>query len=157
MKVIHLDKGQSTKVDDEDYEELIKYSWHAHWCKGTGTFYVYGGIYIDGKRKSVQMHRFILKSKKNDVVDHKNHDTLDNQKSNIYNATHQKNQRNKRIAKNNTSGFAGVCWHKFNKKWHAYIKVNRKNIRLGYYDNKEDAVKARKEGEVKYWGLKINQ
>ena len=37
-------------------------------------------------------------------------------------------------------------------KWIAQITVNYKNIHLGRYENIEDAIKARKEAEVKYFG-----
>lgn len=37
-------------------------------------------------------------------------------------------------------------------KWRAYITVNKKQISLGLFNKKEDAIKARKEGELKYFG-----
>ena len=59
---------------------------------------------------------------------------------------------NKKIAKNNSSGVTGVGWNKEQQKWTAKIGVNRKRIFLGYYANFDDAVKARKEAEEKYFG-----
>ena len=41
--------------------------------------------------------------------------------------------RNKRISKNNTSGYKGVCYPKGNNKYLAQIYVNNKNIHLGYF------------------------
>lgn len=55
------------------------------------------------------------------------------------------------INANNTSGYKGVCWDKSKNKWISQIQVNKKNIRLGYFTNIEDAIKARKEAEEKYW------
>jgi hypothetical protein len=45
-----------------------------------------------------------------------------------------------------------VEWHKKSQKWRARIKINRKSIALGEYKKLTDAVKARKEAEIKYFG-----
>lgn len=52
---------------------------------------------------------------------------------------------------NNTSGQKGVSWNKGNKKWQSRIQLKGKNISLGYYDNKQDAINARLEAEEKYF------
>lgn len=59
--------------------------------------------------------------------------------------------RNKRTYKNNSSKHRGVCMYKNSKKWVAYISVNKKVKHLGSYEELEEAVKARKEAEIKYW------
>lgn len=41
----------------------------------------------------------------------------------------------------------GVCWSKSNNKYKAYIKIDNKQHHLGYYDNLEDAIQARKRAE----------
>ena len=46
---------------------------------------------------------------------------------------------------NNHSGYKGVCWDKARHKWSASITCQGKRIRLGRFDNIEDAVKARQE------------
>lgn len=53
--------------------------------------------------------------------------------------------------KNNTSGHKGVCYRARNEKWMAYITIKKKKMHLGEYKNKEDAIKARKEAEEKYF------
>ena len=53
---------------------------------------------------------------------------------------------------NNTSGYTGVLWDKAKNKWMARIKVNYKQIFLGYYDTLEKAIEVRKEAEIKYFG-----
>lgn len=59
--------------------------------------------------------------------------------------------RNKRTPVNNKSGVRGVYVHKKSNKWIANIYVNNKRIYLGVFSEKEDAVKARKEAEKKFW------
>ena len=66
--------------------------------------------------------------------------------------TNSENQMNRKLAKNNTSGITGVTWSKRDKRWIARIKIKNKSICCGYYKNIEDAIKARKEAEEKYFG-----
>ena len=54
--------------------------------------------------------------------------------------------------KDNTSGCVGVYWNTQRNKWYAQITVNKKTISLGYFYNKADAIKARKDAEIKYFG-----
>lgn len=49
------------------------------------------------------------------------------------------------------SGIKGVCWHKSKKKWRANIGIKGQKIDLGYFDDIEDAIKARKAAEEKYF------
>lgn len=111
--------------------------------------------YID--KKYVRMgnktlSRIIMDCPKNKVVDHINHDTLDNRKSNLRIVTHQQNMFNSSVNKNNTSGVKGVYYNKANQKWKAIIGFNNEKINLGYYNNFKDAVKAREKAEIKYHG-----
>lgn len=50
---------------------------------------------------------------------------------------------NRRIMKNNKSGYVGVIWHIRDKKWGANIGVNNKLINIGSFKTKEEAVQAR--------------
>lgn len=52
--------------------------------------------------------------------------------------------------KRNKSGVKGVCKHRGNK-WRAYIGFKGKQINLGVYEDKEDAIKARKQAEKEYY------
>lgn len=87
-------------------------------------------------------------------IDHKygNASRYDNRKSNIRIVTPSQNGMNKPLLKNNTSGVTGVSFNKRKQKWESYITVNNKRKGLGYFDNFEDAVAARKEAEEKYFG-----
>ena len=50
---------------------------------------------------------------------------------------------NRRIMKNNTSGYVGICWNKASKKWYANIVISKKRIHLGSFKDKIEAVLAR--------------
>lgn len=75
----------------------------------------------------------------------------DNRKENLRIVTHMQNMKNIKLSVSNTSGYKGVHWCKLEKKWKAFIAVNKRTIHLGTFANKEDAINARKEAEKKYY------
>ena len=85
-----------------------------------------------------------------EFIDHVDGDRANNKLSNLRNVTRGENARNKARPSNNKSGVIGVSWYKGECRWVAEIKHNRKKISLGRYATFEDAVAARKRGEVKY-------
>ena len=56
----------------------------------------------------------------------------------------------KKLLSSNTSGVTGVMWDKSRKKWKAEITFKGTVYKLGRFENKEDAIKARKDAEEKY-------
>ena len=84
-------------------------------------------------------------------IDHINRDRLDNRIENLRDVSNMHNCRNRNLEVTNKSGHTGVSWHKASNRWTAQISVNRKVKYLGIYLDKEDAIKARKEAEEKYW------
>ena len=50
---------------------------------------------------------------------------------------------NRRIMKNNKSGYVGIYWDKDKKKWDAKIRISKKLINLGSFKDKIEAVQAR--------------
>ncbi len=67
-------------------------------------------------------------------------------------ATNSVQGYNKGLDPNNTSGKSGVSFYTLQGKWSAEIHVENQHIRLGMFVNFEDAVKAREEAELKYYG-----
>lgn len=60
---------------------------------------------------------------------------------------------NTSLRENNTSGRTGVSYYEQTDKWAAYIGFEGKHIKLGYFVQFEDAVKAREIAEIKYYGF----
>jgi hypothetical protein len=80
-------------------------------------------------------------------IDHINKDPSDNRLVNLRLATRNQNNQNRKQFSNNSSGHTGVRWHERDKRWHAYIGINKKIIFLGGYKIIEDAISARKKAE----------
>lgn len=72
-------------------------------------------------------------------IDHIDVDSSNNCWSNLREATHAENSRNKHKRSDNSSGKKGVRWNGLSKKWLADIVVNGKLHHLGYFENIEDA------------------
>ena len=139
MKEIKLTKNKVALVDDQDFDFLNQWKWYAHESKGE--FYARREKVKNGKRTVIYMHRFLMRLKDKDCkkVDHKNHNTLDNQKHNLRFSSHAQNMRNRRSAKNTSSKYLGVSWCNTYKKWKAAITHNYKLFKLGSFDSELDA------------------
>jgi len=87
-------------------------------------------------------------------TDHISGDTLDTRKLNMRICTVKENGKNRSLCVQNKSGAKGVYWdnHMPTPKWRANIKKNDKTYHLGYYDNFDDAVEARKQAEIRFQG-----
>lgn len=152
MKRISLTKGQFALVDDNDFEELNKHKWRASFNKGVNSFYVIRTIINSkGTETTEFMHRFLTRVSCGFHIDHINHNTLDNRKQNLRIVTHSQNAMNRRIRCDNKSGVTGVNWHKRDCVWIATININKKLKYLGGFKNKKDAIKSRKNAEIKHY------
>lgn len=155
MKYINLTQGQSTMVDDEDFEYLNQWGWFAQ----RDAYTLYACRYLPSKenkgkktRTLLRLHRVIMDAPKGAVVDHIDGNGLNNQRSNLRVCSLSQNQRNSRKQCNNTSGYKGVSWHKGRRMWQAQIVVNNKKVYLGAYDYVTDAALAYNAGAIKYFG-----
>lgn len=148
MKEIKLTRGKFALVDDESYEELSRYKWHY-----SQQGYAARGNYKDKKRSIVMMHWHIVgKPEKGYCTDHIDRDKLNNTKANLRIVTISQNGMNKLKSKVNTSGYKGVSWNKYAKKYTATIVLNKKTIHLGKFNDPQDAYKAYCEGCKIYHG-----
>ena len=131
--------------DLEDYDKIKNYCWSIN-----KDGYIYSSEL--GSNNIVFLHRLIMNPKDNELVDHIEHNKFDNRKSKLRIVNKSQNAMNSIIPINNTSGVKGVYWIKKYQKWLASIKINQRTINLGYYINFNDAVKALKDAEEKYFG-----
>ena len=126
-------------IDKDDYNLTKEYKW----CLDKNG-------YVKNSKQEY-LHRIITRETIS-YVDHINGNKLDNRKSNLRICSNADNLKNRvKLPSNNTSGILGVRYRADRSKWYAEIQVNNKRIRLGSYIDKEDAVRARLEAEIKYF------
>src|SRR5580693_5994510 len=121
---IPLTQGQVTYVESEDYEKVRHLKWYAAGDARTKSFYAVRVFRMsDGRRRRIEMARYIMNPPPGFLADHKNHNTLDNRRSrNLRIATRFQNRINTHNPADNKSGFKGVIWRKDDKAWQATIQ-----------------------------------
>ncbi len=119
-----------TKIDLEDIFKVKKFKWkNSH------------GYVTNSKHR---LHRYIMNCPEGMVVDHINHDKTDNRKNNLRICSYSQNAMNNSKTK-------GVTWDKSRNKWRAELMLNYKHVYSKRFEKKEDAIKARKDAEKKYF------
>ena len=144
MKEIPITQGKVALVDDEDFVFLNSFKWTATRGKrknGQDCFYAYRSEKKGGKWRPILMHRIILDAKKGQLVDHRNHDCLDNRRSNLRLATQSQVHANRKISFG-SSKYKGVSWFDRTGKWVVYIRIQGKQKNVGYFETEEEAARA---------------
>lgn len=146
MKKVPLSRGMFALVDDEDFERVSHFKWHAVQT-APGVFYAARSARFGTKQKMILMHRFLLDAASGIDVDHENRNRLDNRRStNIRLATRGQNLAAKPTldtwqGRKKTSPFRGVARDKRSGRWTAQISDDGKKRHLGIFDCQEDAAR----------------
>ncbi len=138
VKEIALTQGKIALVDDVDYEYLMQWKWCYAYNGGRGSGYAATGWRDENGSLTIKyMHQLLAKRLGfNGIVDHMNHDGLDNRRYNLRECTNKQNLANRRKFQNCSSRYKGVCKLKTGrKKWKAQIVANYINKNLGCYHN----------------------
>ena len=131
--------NEEVYFDLNDSDIILKHTWYI----GKNG---YPSTNID--EKTTTLHAFLGYK----WCDHKNRNKKDNRRENLRLCTQQENCRNSSLRSDNTSNIIGVNIIKSRNQWEARIWNNGKTIRLGYFNNKEDAIIARLQAECDYYG-----
>jgi len=127
-------------IDTDDINLVINHKW----CKDKNG-------YVKNSKQQY-LHRILL-NEYDQYIDHINGNKLDNRRVNLRACSNANNLKNRvNLPSNNTSGILGVRFRADRNKWYAELKADGVVHRLGSYVTKEEAVKARLDGELKYFG-----
>lgn len=142
--IIKLKNNTEIKIDKEDFIKikdknlLIKNNKY---------------VYFNKNGVSIYLHRFLMRCRKNKVIDHIDGNPLNNKKSNLRICNQGENMRNqKKTNKKKSSKFKGVTYRKDRKAWISSIKLNYESIYLGYYKTETEAALAYNQAAIKYYG-----
>lgn len=136
IRLIPLTQEQFAIVDAADFRRLNRWKWHA---RRAGTKYYVLRVDTSKKRTIVIfMHRLLLGLKEGDrrCGDHINGNPLDNRRFNLRIATTMENTRNRKIGRNNTTGYKGIRQTP-NGTWSARVRAGDvKKFRSGFPNKK---------------------
>jgi hypothetical protein len=127
--------GMTTRIDDSDWNAVTAHSWCPGFTGGpNGKFYPVSRI----SGRYVRLHTFLTGWPR---VDHRDGDTLNNQRYNLREATSAQNSANcRKQARPTSSRFKGVSYQ---RGWRAYITADGERSSLGDgYPTEEDAARA---------------
>jgi len=116
-------------VDDEDYEFMARFKWHAKTDRN-------GDI---SPSVSVPAHRLLVPYA---LTDHANGNKLDNTRANLREATSRQNSWNRGLRSDSKIGYKGVVRVRSRQQYRARIQVGDKRIHSGYYTTAIEAARA---------------
>lgn len=135
---VPLTRGYVALIDAEDAARVLTFKWAA--MPRPRTVYAFRAIRrADGARTTQSLHTFLTGYAR---TDHLDGDGLNNRRANLREATSNQNMHNRRLNKDNLSGFKGVSWHKRDGFWQAGIRADGRSKNLGYYATAEEAARA---------------
>ena len=142
VKQIPVGGGAYAYVDAADFDWLNQWTWHLR----------NGYAVRCEKGKVIFLHREIMQPPEGKVVDHKNHNKLDDTRVNLRTCTRGENARNHAKMGNTSSRFIGVYYCKDRDKWRAEIQFEGKPTFLGYFTREIEAARAHDRAAVAYFG-----
>ena len=153
-------RGITLLLDDEDVHFIHEHTWwvKVHPRKAGDLYYLLYKVFDGEKYTTYYLHRLIMglppATETDLIVDHINHNTLDNRKENLRTVTRKENSRNGRKRPNNKTGYTGVSVPSRSTVlyYNVWICVDYKNIFVGRYFNLEQAAMAYDVSALKYFG-----
>lgn len=148
MIELPLSRGRVALIDEDDFTNFGGYKWSL-----TGDRYVTRRALVDGRPRTIYLHRAILDAPKGIFVDHVNGDGLDNRRANLRLCQMSQNIGNSHKWRRPTSSrYKGVCWSKQAGRWQANITINRRMLHLGHFRNEIDAAVAYDRAAIEAFG-----
>ena len=143
---VPLSKGKVSLISAADVQVVRKFNWSA---QKIGKYF-YACACVNGR--NIHMHRFLLNPSKNERVDHRNGDTLNNCRNNLRICTASENSGNMKAHADSSSKYKGVTYNKRQNSWMAQLTVNRKRVHCSYHKDPIDAAEAYDRVALKHFG-----
>jgi len=156
MKEIQLTRGYVALVDDEDFEWLSGFKWQAN-VKHSGDVYAHRDRLASELRDNpllpnkIKMHRLIMGHPDGKYIDHRNGNTLDNQRQNLRVCSKSENMRNSKPQKRAKSGYKGVSVAS-KTTFSAHIRIGNRLMHIGNFKSAIEAARAYNEHALKHFG-----
>lgn len=141
MKELKIHGNYFVKLDDEDFDRISKFKWRKNSQSGNVTRSTYGVKGPEVGVIDISIAKEVMKDYKT-MFDHKDRDTLNNQKYNLRPTDYSLNAANRTKIKGTSSKYRGVTWHKRDNKWQASIQINGRSRHLGYFTYEINAAKS---------------
>ena len=136
MELIIKSKGENyiVLIDEEDYDRVSKYNWfignqpHTKYCRAN--------ISINGKKKKLMLHRFIMGLEHGNklMINHKDGNGLNNVKSNLEICDQNYNMQSINTKRN----FGCISIEKnIEKKYKPQVNINKKKYSKRFYTKEE--------------------
>jgi hypothetical protein len=151
-RTVELSRGLVAVVDDDDYERVAALNWYASPARGTSQPYARSNMSPDRATRGIDMQRFIMCASPGQVVDHRDGDTLNNQRSNLRITNFFGNSRNRRSKNMRNGGFKGVYPAKSGSRWRAKIVVCSRQLYLGTFGDPVVAARAYDSAALQHFG-----
>jgi hypothetical protein len=138
-------------ISSHRYEELSSYNWLAFFCKHTQSYYAarHG---TNNHAEHVMMAVQIMGFPEHTIVDHKNHDTLDNSDENLRKGTKSQNGANRRCKQGHYKGVSTIKKNGVVCGYQARIGINYKRLYLGFSTLIEEAARMYDRAAIRYFG-----
>lgn len=132
-RCVRLGPGRFALVDPKDWPRVREHTWRE---RDDG--YVQRTYGEKDRTRHELLHRFVMKAKPEEMVDHEDGNRLDCRRSNLRKAGAQENAFNR--APRDGRKWKGIAPHGL--KWKARIKKDGKGVYIGLYDTPEEAARA---------------
>jgi hypothetical protein len=143
IELVNLSKGKFAIIDIEESDLVNQYKWCINDKQNNN--YAIATKVIDNIRHSKRMHRVIMRvTDPSIIIDHINHNGLDNRKSNLRRCTFAENVKHTSSRIGSNSAFLGVSFKKQRtfKMYVAQIQCDKKKFHIGYFDTDIEAALA---------------
>lgn len=150
LALVELTKDYWAVISAMDGPSVGRFNWYALVTRN-------GSVYGVRKpsRGGILLHRFVSEEMGLTLtaeVDHENRNGLDCRRSNLRDATRGQNTENTRLRSDSATGVKGLHWYKQTQRWQAKIAHGGRQLHLGYFVDKDEAIKALAEARKEIHG-----